>query len=443
MPRLDTTASSIADTIVSPATRPARSSPVSGSSVKTAVRTVTSNGKTTATMARIQFTRSVETLIHSLRMASINVDPPAAAAVRRATATGGRGTDRYSCSPAVARRKASSSEACCGESSCSTTPPCAASSPTRSMGRSWTSMPSGPAGSQRPPARWRCSAKAAGAGVRTRTQRVAWRSRNCADRTLLDEVTAPDDDEVVGHQRHLREEVARHEDGATLPRQVDEHVADPADALGVEPVRRLVEEDRVRIAEQHAGQAEALAHAERVPRTRRPATSMRPTISSASSMRAAGSPLLAASHRRWLRPERPGCTYPASSSVPTSCSGRRSDSKRLTVERRGAPLGAVEADHAAHRRALARAVRTEEAGDLAGLDVEAEIVDGDDLAEALGEVADLDHHAGRTLRAIEALRAAVRTPTGTRTLGTTSSSQATASVRLAAIVYPAGASPSR
>ena len=55
-----------------------------------------------------------------------------------------------------------------------------------------------------------------------------------------------------------------------LTGEVDEHVADPADALGVEAVGRLVEDDRVRVAEQHAGQAEPLAHAERVAvRTRR------------------------------------------------------------------------------------------------------------------------------------------------------------------------------
>ncbi len=43
-----------------------------------------------------------------------------------------------------------------------------------------------------------------------------------------------------------------------------EEVAQPADALRVEPVGRLVEHQRARVSQQRAGQAEPLAHAERV-----------------------------------------------------------------------------------------------------------------------------------------------------------------------------------
>ena len=51
--------------------------------------------------------------------------------------------------------------------------------------------------------------------------------------------------------------------------------------------------------------------------------------------------------------------------------------------------GRIEAEQRAHRGALAGAVRAEEAGHAAGLDVEREMVDGGDAAEALGEVVDL------------------------------------------------------
>jgi hypothetical protein len=46
----------------------------------------------------------------------------------------------------------------------------------------------------------------------------------------------------------------------------------------------------------------------------------------------------------------------------------------------------VEAQHDPHRRGLARAVRTEEAGDDPWLYLEAQVVDGQRLAVALGEV---------------------------------------------------------
>ena len=49
-----------------------------------------------------------------------------------------------------------------------------------------------------------------------------------------------------------------------------------------------------------------------------------------------------------------------------------------------------EPEQRAQRRALAGPVGTEEAGHATGLDVEGETLDGGDVAEALGEIADLD-----------------------------------------------------
>ena len=60
------------------------------------------------------------------------------------------------------------------------------------------------------------------------------------------------------------------------------------------------------------------------------------------------------------------------------------------AERRGAGGRAHEAQQRAQRRALAGAVGPEKARHAAGLDVEAQVVDGEDGAEALGEVAYLD-----------------------------------------------------
>ena len=47
------------------------------------------------------------------------------------------------------------------------------------------------------------------------------------------------------------------------PGERAQQVADPADALGVEAVRRLVQDQRLRVAEQRRRDAEPLAHAER------------------------------------------------------------------------------------------------------------------------------------------------------------------------------------
>ena len=53
--------------------------------------------------------------------------------------------------------------------------------------------------------------------------------------------------------------------------------------------------------------------------------------------------------------------------------------------------GPVEADHHPHGGRLAGAVRAEEAGDLAGLDVEGQVVDGAHVAVLLGESSNADH----------------------------------------------------
>ncbi|GHJ24602.1 hypothetical protein TPA0909_62160 [Streptomyces albus] len=76
------------------------------------------------------------------------------------------------------------------------------------------------------------------------------------------QLSAPDDDEVVGRLCHLAHQVAGDEDSAPFTRQTPHQVADPQDALGVEPVDGLVEEQHLRVAEQRRRDAEPLAHAE-------------------------------------------------------------------------------------------------------------------------------------------------------------------------------------
>ncbi len=83
-------------------------------------------------------------------------------------------------------------------------------------------------------------------------------------RRLLDELAAVDDHDLVDDLLELGEDVAGEEDRPPLRGQRAKELAEPADPLRVEPVRRLVENEHLRVAEQRAGEAQALAHAERV-----------------------------------------------------------------------------------------------------------------------------------------------------------------------------------
>ena len=102
------------------------------------------------------------------------------------------------------------------------------------------------------------------------------RRRGCCTRTVprwlasMKSSTGPlasmtplaDHDQLIGQDGHLLQQVARHEDGATLARQMLQQMPQPGDAGRVETVARFVEDQHVRIAEQRRRQAQALTHAE-------------------------------------------------------------------------------------------------------------------------------------------------------------------------------------
>ena len=211
------------------------------------------------------------------------------------------------------------------------------------------------------------------------------------NRALLDQPSTTDDDEVVGHQRDLGEEMAADEDRPPVPGEGHEHVADPAHALGIESVGRLVEDQRVRIAEQDTGEPETLAHAERVAAHLALGDGSHPD-GFEHGVDPGDVDAVARGHPAKV-------VAPGSGGVHVAGVEERSDlvhrsielAVLLAVEAGRAALETVEPEHAAHRRALARAVGTEEPGHPTGMDVEAEVVDGDGAAEALGDLADLDH----------------------------------------------------
>ncbi|MFN8167611.1 MAG: hypothetical protein U0S36_02375 [Candidatus Nanopelagicales bacterium] len=171
-----------------------------------------------------------------------------------------------------------------------------------------------------------------------------------------------------------------------------QEVAQPLDRLRVEAVGRLVEEQHLRLGEDRAGEAEALAHAEGE----------------------AGGPLaghavepdetdhLVDARRRHLRLRRQQAQVVARAA-------RRVEELRVEVGADGAgdvlPVGeraavpqrravaAVEAEHEPHGRRLAGAVGPEEARHESGLQRERELVDGARRAVGLAEPQGLDGHA--------------------------------------------------
>jgi hypothetical protein len=55
---------------------------------------------------------------------------------------------------------------------------------------------------------------------------------------------------------------AAHQHRAPLPGEPAQEAPQPGDALGVEAVRGLVEDEHLRVAQQRGGQREALLHAQ-------------------------------------------------------------------------------------------------------------------------------------------------------------------------------------
>ena len=85
-------------------------------------------------------------------------------------------------------------------------------------------------------------------GVRAAHDRGARRHRlHLAHRGLTDEPAFVDDHHVVDRLGDLGEEMARDEHGSALAREHAQEVAKPANALRIEPVCRLVENERLRV----------------------------------------------------------------------------------------------------------------------------------------------------------------------------------------------------
>ena len=115
-----------------------------------------------------------------------------------------------------------------------------------------------------------------------------------------------------------------------------------------------------------------------------------PVSSSSSSTRASGTEPASARTRRWSRPLRPGVEVRRLEGGPHGPERVGEVDVALPVDRRGAARRVDEPEQHPQGGRLARAVGPEEAGDPARLDVEAQVVDGDEGPELLAQPPDLD-----------------------------------------------------
>ena len=188
--------------------------------------------------------------------------------------------------------------------------------------------------------------------------------RQVGQRRLRDQAAAGDDHDVVDGLRDLGQQVARHEHGAAARRRRSAGSGAASGrprGRGRWPARRG---SAPRVAEQRAGQAEALAHPER--------EALHPPVAGVGEAdllehlvdARRREPAAAASTRRWSRARRPGWKQVDSSTAPTWRNG--SASSRVRAARRWwrVPAGRRdEAEQHAQRGGLAGAVGAEEAGD--------------------------------------------------------------------------------
>jgi hypothetical protein len=171
-----------------------------------------------------------------------------------------------------------------------------------------------------------------------------------------------------------------------------EQVADPKDALRVEPVHRLVEHHRRRVAEQGAGDAETLAHAER-----ERAGAFAGHLVQADQVNhlvdATATDPDGRRHRQQVIAGGPaGVHGPCLQQGPHLVQRRPMPGVLLPVDGDRARGRIVQVDDHAHRGGLAGAVRAEEAGYHTRADGETQVLHGGLLAVLLGQAPGLDHH---------------------------------------------------
>jgi hypothetical protein len=180
--------------------------------------------------------------------------------------------------------------------------------------------------------------------------------------------------------------VAGDQHGAAFAGQVPQQVSHPPDPVRVQAVERLVHDQHARITEQGGGQGQPLAHAQG--ETPDPAV---PVLSEAHQAQHLGGPGPADPGRGRYHPQ---VLERAAARVEAVVVERGSDASGRVgqaavaepVDGRGAVVRSGQAQQHPQRGGLARAVGSQEAGDPARPDLEAQPVDRDDIPIPLGEM---------------------------------------------------------
>jgi hypothetical protein len=200
-----------------------------------------------------------------------------------------------------------------------------------------------------------------------------------------------DDDEVVRGLRHFGHQVAGHEDGPALRGQRPQEPAQPSDALGVEPVDRLVEQQHRRVAEQRGGDAEPLLHAEREPSGPPVRHGFQPGEPQQLADPAAPDPVALRDRQQMVVRGAPGVQRVRVEQRADLVQRADHVPVPAAADQRRAGGGPVQAEDEPQRGRLARAVRPQEAGHPAGTDREAQPVQRGHQAKPPGQPIDLDH----------------------------------------------------
>ena len=214
--------------------------------------------------------------------------------------------------------------------------------------------------------------------------------RDLGQRPLRLQLPEGHDDRVVDGLGHFRQQVGRHQHGAALAGEIPHEVAQPGDALRVEPVGRLVEDEDVGIADQGRGQFQALAHAHGEAADLALGVTGQPDEPED----LVGALLVVATGAgRHAQVGTGAARRVEAGRLQHGTDTGRGVRQVLVVapgDGRGPGGGMHEAEQHAQGRRLARAVGSEEAGDASGLDGERQVVDGPHRPEGLGESPDLD-----------------------------------------------------
>ena len=329
-------------------------------------------------------------------LAELDADDPAERDGRELGTSTGRGPGRWSVAvmplsslcgsrwvSAVSSRNISSSPPLSAlRSSVSTTPPSYAARPTSAVSASVRSDPSSetvvvtPAAAS---ARWRATTSAARTTVPAACEELGLGA-------LADDPALPDHHDVVGDDLDLGEQVGGQQDGPPVVGVVAEQVAHPADAGRVEPVGRLVQDQHRRVADQGGGDAEALAHAERV--VAHPPVGL--GLGEADQLEQLGDPGGRDAHDllgdgQDLAAGAAGVLGGGVEHHADLAPGVGQVGEPAAGDGRRALGGRREADHHPHGRGLAGPVRAQEAGDPAVPGGEADVVDDGGAAVLLGQ----------------------------------------------------------